>query len=86
MAIKTVIVLLVGLTLASVRLVEAQQPTKIPRIAYLSAGSASSQASRIEVFKQGLRDLGYAPRFCSLKGPTTLLCPGFFAIFAPRRG
>jgi ABC-type uncharacterized transport system substrate-binding protein len=60
MAIKTVIVLLVGLTLASVRLVEAQQPTKIPRIAYLSAGSASSQASRIEVFKHGLRDLGYA--------------------------
>src|SRR5918996_2194787 len=38
---------------------EAQQPTKIPRIAYLSAGSASSQASRVEAFKQGLRELGY---------------------------
>jgi len=39
--------------------VEAQQPAKVPRIAYFSAGSASSQASRLEVFKQGLRELGY---------------------------
>ena len=39
---------------------EAQQPAKVPRVAYFSAGSASSQASRLEVFKQGLRDLGYA--------------------------
>ena len=39
---------------------EAQQPTKVPRVAYFSAGSGSSQASRLEVFRQGLRDLGYA--------------------------
>ena len=39
---------------------EAQQPAKVPRVAYFSAGSASSQASRLEVFRQGLRDLGYA--------------------------
>jgi len=39
---------------------QAQPPGKIPRIAYFSAGSASSQASRLEVFKQGLRDFGYA--------------------------
>ena len=39
---------------------EAQQPAKVPRVAYFSAGSASSQASRLEVFKQGLRNLGYA--------------------------
>src|SRR5262245_51887861 len=38
---------------------EAQQAKKGPRIAYFSAGTASSQASRLEVFKQGLRDLGY---------------------------
>jgi ABC-type uncharacterized transport system substrate-binding protein len=38
---------------------QAQQPTKVPRIAYFSAGSAPSQASRFEVFRQGLRDLGY---------------------------
>ena len=39
---------------------QAQPPGKIPRIASFSAGSASSQASRLEVFKQGLRDFGYA--------------------------
>ena len=38
----------------------ARQLVKVPRIAYFSAGSASSQASRLEVFRQGLRDLGYA--------------------------
>jgi len=36
-----------------------QQQSKAVRIAYLSAGTASSQASRVEVFKQGLRELGY---------------------------
>jgi putative tryptophan/tyrosine transport system substrate-binding protein len=60
MAIKSIILLLVGLALASVHLAEAQQQTKVPQIAYFSAGSASSQASRLEVFRQGLRDLGYA--------------------------
>ena len=38
---KTIIVLLVGLTLASVHLVEAQQPKKIPRIGYLSSFRSS---------------------------------------------
>jgi putative ABC transport system substrate-binding protein len=37
----------------------AQQQSKPARIAYFSAGTAPSQASRLEVFKQGLRDLGY---------------------------
>src|SRR5262249_40976331 len=37
---------------------EAQQPTKIPRIGYL-AGSPSGNAFRIELFSQGLRELGY---------------------------
>ena len=39
---------------------EAQQPKKVPRIGYLSAGSASSQSSRVEAFRQGLREFGYA--------------------------
>ena len=39
---------------------EAQQPTKIPRIGYLTAGSLSAQSARIEAFRQGLRELGYA--------------------------
>jgi putative tryptophan/tyrosine transport system substrate-binding protein len=51
--------LLATLLLTTVCPAEAQHSTKIPRVAYLSAGSASSQASRVEVFKQGLRELGY---------------------------
>ena len=37
------------------------QPTKVPRIGFLSAGSRSAPASRHnrDVFRQGLRDLGY---------------------------
>src|SRR5262245_4061845 len=38
---------------------QAQQPKKVPRIAYFSAGSASSQASRLDVFRQGLQEFGY---------------------------
>jgi putative tryptophan/tyrosine transport system substrate-binding protein len=59
MAIKTMVVLLVGLTLASVRLAEAQQPKKVPRIGYLAAGAPKPQSPRTEAFRQGLRALGY---------------------------
>jgi putative ABC transport system substrate-binding protein len=38
---------------------KAQQPTKIPRIAYLAGTSPTGIASRIEAFRQGLRELGY---------------------------
>jgi len=44
---------------ASVRLAEAQQPTKIPRIGFLAGNSLSSLAARVEAFRQGLRELGY---------------------------
>lgn len=54
---RTIIVLLVGLTLASVHLVEAQQPAKIPRIGYLGITSPSANEVRIEAFRQGLRQL-----------------------------
>ena len=37
----------------------AQQSKKIPRIGYLTAGSVSSQSTRIEAFRQGLHELGY---------------------------
>jgi ABC-type uncharacterized transport system substrate-binding protein len=53
-------VLSILVLLAVAVIAEAQKPKKVPRIAYFSAGSASSQASRLEVFRQGLRDLGYA--------------------------
>jgi ABC-type uncharacterized transport system substrate-binding protein len=35
------------------------QPTKIPRIGYVSSTSPSAASSRIEAFRQGLRELGY---------------------------
>jgi len=56
MAIKTVVVLLVGLVLASVA--DAQQPKKIPRLGRLSAGFPGG-AARDEARKRGLRDFGY---------------------------
>jgi putative ABC transport system substrate-binding protein len=37
----------------------AQQPTKVPRIGFLTAGSPSTIPARIEAFRQGLRELGY---------------------------
>jgi putative ABC transport system substrate-binding protein len=40
-------------------LVQAQQPTKIPRIGYLDAVSLSVNAARVEAFRQGMRKLGY---------------------------
>lgn len=38
---------------------EAQQPTKISRIGYLSGTSLHATQERVEAFRQGLRDLGY---------------------------
>jgi ABC transporter substrate binding protein len=37
----------------------AQQPTKIPRIGYLAAASASADSARYEAFRLGLSELGY---------------------------
>jgi putative ABC transport system substrate-binding protein len=44
---------------AVVAVATAQQPKKITRIGYLSPGSQSSDSSRLEGFRQGLRELGY---------------------------
>src|SRR5215467_7086615 len=45
--------------LGGVAIAEAQQPKKIPRIGYLSAGSPSTRQYSIDAFRQGLHDLGY---------------------------
>jgi hypothetical protein len=37
---------------------EAQQPSKVPRIGYLSADSHATARHLVEAFRQGLRDLG----------------------------
>ncbi len=49
------------MVLGSVRLAEAQQPTRIPKIGLLSSGTASGSNSlfRNEVFRRQLRELGY---------------------------
>jgi len=56
---KAIGVLFVILALTSARLVEAQQPTKVPQIGYLSSQSASADSSFLDAFRQGLRDLGH---------------------------
>src|ERR671931_658980 len=38
---------------------EAQQQKKVSSIGYLSARSLSSESTRIDAFRQGLRELGY---------------------------
>jgi ABC-type uncharacterized transport system substrate-binding protein len=52
-------ILFAGALLALAVTIEAQQPKKVPRIGYLSSTSPSAGSSRIEAFRQGLRDLGY---------------------------
>jgi putative ABC transport system substrate-binding protein len=53
---KVIMVLLVGLALASFRLADAQQPKKI---AYLAPSTTEAAAPLVEAFRQGLRELGY---------------------------
>jgi putative ABC transport system substrate-binding protein len=49
----------VTVILASVPFAQAQQPSKIPRIGYLTGATLSANSARHEAFRQGLRDLGY---------------------------
>ena len=53
------VVWLVALALAPFHLAETQQPTKVPRIAYLLGSNPNGAAHGVEAFRQGLRDLGY---------------------------
>lgn len=53
-----------GLSLGSILLAlglpaQAQQPTKIARVGYLSPGDSVSRSYRIEAFRQALKELGY---------------------------
>jgi len=56
---KITVCLLTTVLLSIAPFLGAQQPTKIPRIGYLTASSLSAQSARIEAFRQGLRELGY---------------------------
>jgi hypothetical protein len=56
---KAIVVLLVGLALASVHPAEAQQAKKVPRIGVLWPFLPTVGPPLAEAFRQGLRDLGY---------------------------
>jgi putative tryptophan/tyrosine transport system substrate-binding protein len=45
--------------LTTFHVAQAQQPTKIARIGYLSPGDSVSRVYRTEAFRQGLKELGY---------------------------
>ncbi len=57
--LKWIGVAIIGLTFAVCGMAPAQQPTKIPRIGYLTVASLASNVARVEAFRQGLRELGY---------------------------
>jgi putative tryptophan/tyrosine transport system substrate-binding protein len=57
---KAAVPILVAVILLTVGVVtEAQQPTKVPRIGYLSRVDAATDSSRAEGIRLALRDLGY---------------------------
>ncbi len=59
MSKKIVVLVLAIVMLVCVHPVEAQQPTKVPRIGYLIGLSPAAFAARLDAFRQGLRELGY---------------------------
>src|SRR5262250_232860 len=56
---EIVCVLFGSLLLALGSPAHAQQPKKVPRVGFFSSASASAILSRVEAFRQGLRELGY---------------------------
>ena len=57
---KAAVPILVAVILLTVAVVtEAQQPTKVPRVGYLSGGNAATDSFRAEGIRLALRDLGY---------------------------
>jgi ABC-type uncharacterized transport system substrate-binding protein len=53
-------ILVVAMLLAVGAIAEAQQPTKVSRIGYVSGtGDPQTPGPRVEAFRRGLRDLGY---------------------------
>jgi putative ABC transport system substrate-binding protein len=56
---NVIVLTLSALFLALSASAQAQQPTKIPRIGFLVAGTAASISSRVDAFRQGLRERGY---------------------------
>ena len=59
MKAKILVYALPALILTTIHL-QAQQPTKVPRIGFLTGVSPPTNSARHEAFRQGLRELGYA--------------------------
>jgi len=59
MSRKFFIWLLTTVLLTTVSIAEAQQPKKIPRLGFLVPGNQAAFATRLEAFRQGLREFGY---------------------------
>jgi putative tryptophan/tyrosine transport system substrate-binding protein len=59
MSARIFVWLLATLFLATVSMAEAQQPKKVYRIGYLSSTSPSAESSRLDGFRQALRELGH---------------------------
>lgn len=55
----SIVTLVCGLLCAPLTAAEAQQPKKVPRIGYLSGIDAATHSTRVEPFRQALRELGY---------------------------
>jgi hypothetical protein len=56
---KLVWLLLTAILLVCINRADAQQPTKVARLGFLSGVSPSTNPARAEAFRQGLRELGY---------------------------
>jgi putative tryptophan/tyrosine transport system substrate-binding protein len=56
---RSLLLTLTVVILATIHLAEAQQPKKVPRIGLLTSASSTETATRIEAFRQSLRELGY---------------------------
>ena len=56
---KILLFLLVSVVVGGGGTAQAQQPTKVPLIGYLTAASLSANTARHEAFRQGLRELSY---------------------------
>src|SRR5215218_1473093 len=56
---KVFVALGAGALLRSLTSLAQERPTKVPRIGFLESLSAANIATRLEAFRQGLRELGY---------------------------
>src|SRR5262245_13607739 len=59
MKTKLIVCLVAATLVSSASFAEAQQPTKVPRIGYLSTLDSASESARSEAIRLGLRELGY---------------------------